>query len=64
MLKKILKNQRGDVIQFIIVLAVVAVIVAFAFPKFKAAMAQGTIKAVDNIHCSFSVDLQQQQCNP
>ena len=51
MLKKILKNKRGDVIQFILVLAVVAIILAFAFPKFKAATAKGTAESVTDMTC-------------
>lgn len=57
MMKKLLKNERGDVIQFILVLAVVAIILAFAFPKFKNKMSQGTNSAVDNMSCAFETNL-------
>lgn len=60
MLKKLLKNERGDVIQFILVLAVVAIILAFAFPKFKSAMSKGTTKSVDSMECAFADDMTEQ----
>lgn len=59
MLKKLLKNERGDVIQFILVLAVVAIILAFAFPKFKTAMAKGTKETTKSMECAFKNDMEE-----
>lgn len=48
---KFIKEENGDVVQYIIVLAVVAIILAFAFPKIKAKMSNsvnGTLTNIDN----------------
>lgn len=40
--KKFMGEKRGDVVQYIIVLAVIVVILVFAFPKIKTAMQNAT----------------------
>lgn len=40
--KKFMGEKRGDVVQYIIVLAVIVVILVFAFPKIKTAMGNAT----------------------
>lgn len=37
-----IKEENGDVVQYIIVLAVIAIILAFAFPKIKEKMSDAT----------------------
>lgn len=41
---KFMKEDRGDVVQYVIVLAVIAVILAFAFPKIKTMISDQTTK--------------------
>lgn len=53
LMKKFVAEERGDVVQYIIVLAVVAIILAFAFPKIKTAMSNGTTATMDNIDNAF-----------
>jgi len=47
--KKFMGEKRGDVVQYIIVLAVIVVILIFAFPKIKDAMKTSTDKAMNDI---------------
>jgi len=47
--KKFMGEKRGDVVQYIIVLAVIVVILIFAFPKIKDAMKSSTDKAMTDI---------------
>ena len=47
--KKFMGEKRGDVVQYIIVLAVIVVILIFAFPKIKTAMKGATESSVDKI---------------
>lgn len=42
-------EKRGDVVQYIIVLAVIVVILIFAFPKIKGAMKTATKSTTDGI---------------
>lgn len=53
LMKKFVAEERGDVVQYIIVLAVVAIILAFAFPKIKTAMSTGTDATMDNMNKAF-----------
>lgn len=61
--KRTMKEERGDVVQYIIVLAVVAIILAFAFPKIKSAMNDGTVNTVDKIGCAFDEDMTKDTCD-
>lgn len=56
-LKKFVSNERGDVVQYILVLAVVAVILAFSFPKVKEAIAKNTTKTMTNINGATTDDM-------
>lgn len=48
-LKTFVKEERGDVVQYIIVLAVIAIILAFAFPKIKEKMSSATSGTMNNM---------------
>lgn len=52
--KKFLKEERGDVVQYIIVLAVIAIILAFAFPQIKTKMEEAMTKTNANIDGTFT----------
>ena len=54
LLSKFMKEQRGDVVQYIIVLAVIAIILAFAFPKIRDKMGKATNDSMNNMNTSFS----------
>lgn len=51
--KKFMKDERGDVVQYIIVLAVVAIILAFAFPAIRDTIAGQVDTSLDQIDESF-----------
>jgi len=53
LMSKFLKEERGDVVQYVIVLAVVAIILAFALPRLRDKMAGATNNTLDNINKSF-----------
>ena len=53
LMSKFLKEERGDVVQYVIVLAVVAIILAFAFPRLRDKMAGATDGTLTNIDSSF-----------
>jgi len=48
--KKFMGEKRGDVVQYIIVLAVVVVILVIAYPKIKASMTTATTNSSDRIN--------------
>lgn len=52
-----MKEERGDVVQYIIVLAVVAIILAFAFPQIKEKIADGTDTTMTKMDCAFNTDM-------
>jgi len=47
--KKFMGEKRGDVVQYIIVLAVVVVILVIAYPKIKSAMDGATTNSANKI---------------
>lgn len=51
---KFMTDERGDVVQYIIVLAVVAIILAFAFPAIRDKLAQQTDDTMDRMDDAFS----------
>lgn len=51
--KKFMKDERGDVVQYIIVLAVVAIILAFAFPAIRDTIAGQVDTTLDQVNSAF-----------
>lgn len=46
---KILKNQRGDILQFVIILAVIAVVAVATIPSIRSSITTKSTEAQDNI---------------
>ncbi|QST02977.1 hypothetical protein IMZ31_20740 (plasmid) [Pontibacillus sp. ALD_SL1] len=53
LLTKFMQEERGDVVQYIIVLAVIAIILAFAFPTIKDKMSDATAATETNMNEAF-----------